>query len=117
MKANRKVEGLGFRVQVSRPGIQAFYLKALLMVLVVFAGFAAYADVPPPKNTVQDTTLKVGGGESIGNTYGQPVEMATGMRSSGKIYVVVAVLSMILMGLFIYLFTLDKKISKLEKEK
>jgi CcmD family protein len=45
------------------------------------------------------------------------VDMATGMRSNGKIYVVVAVLSMVLIGLFIYLFSLDRKISKLEKEK
>lgn len=47
----------------------------------------------------------------------QEAEMATGMRSNGKIYVVVAVLSIILVGLFIYLFTLDRRISKMEKEK
>jgi len=46
----------------------------------------------------------------------QTVDMATGMRSNGKIYVVVAVLCMILAGLFIYLFSLDRKIGKLEKE-
>jgi len=45
----------------------------------------------------------------------QPVQMADGLRSSGKIYVVVAVLLTVLLGLFLYLFRLDKKISKLEK--
>lgn len=45
-----------------------------------------------------------------------PVEMATGLRSSGKIYVVVAVLVIIFIGIVIYLTRLDKKISKLEKE-
>ena len=42
---------------------------------------------------------------------------ATGiMRSNGKIYVVVAVVVTILLGLFLYVFNLDKKISKLEKK-
>ena len=38
------------------------------------------------------------------------------MRSNGKIYVVVAVCLTILIGLFIYVFLIDKKISKIEKE-
>jgi len=42
-------------------------------------------------------------------------QMADGMRASGKIYVVVAVLLMILTGIFIYLIRLDRKISRLEK--
>lgn len=42
-------------------------------------------------------------------------EMADVMRSNGKIYVVVAVCLTILIGLFLYLLTLDSKISKLEK--
>jgi hypothetical protein len=41
--------------------------------------------------------------------------MADGMRSNGKIYVVVTVLIIILSGLFIYLIRLDRKISRLEK--
>ena len=45
----------------------------------------------------------------------QKVEMADTMRSNGKIYVVVAVCLTILIGLFIYLFFLDKKISRFEK--
>jgi hypothetical protein len=43
--------------------------------------------------------------------------MADGMRSNGKIYVVVAVCLTILIGLFIYVFLLDKKISRFEKNK
>lgn len=46
---------------------------------------------------------------------GQPVEMADVMRSNGKIYVVVAVCLTILLGLFIYVFAIDRKISKIEK--
>lgn len=37
------------------------------------------------------------------------------MYSNGKIYVVMAVVILIVAGLFLYLFRLDKKISKLEK--
>lgn len=44
------------------------------------------------------------------------VEMATELRSSGKIYVVVAVLLIIFAGIAIYLTRLDRKISKLENE-
>ncbi len=39
------------------------------------------------------------------------------MTSNGKIYVVMAVVVIILLGLFIYLFSLDRKISKLEQNK
>ncbi len=45
------------------------------------------------------------------------VEMADSMRSNGKIYVVVAVCLTILIGLFIYVFIIDKKISRFEKNK
>jgi len=47
---------------------------------------------------------------------GSGVEMATGLRSSGKIYVVVLVLLVIFIGFIIYLFTIDRKISRLEKK-
>ena len=44
-------------------------------------------------------------------------EMADTMRSNGRIYVVVAVVVVILLGLFLYLVRLDKKITRLEKNK
>ena len=44
------------------------------------------------------------------------VEMADAMRSNGKIYVVVVVLSIVLAGMFFYLINTDKKISRLEEE-
>jgi hypothetical protein len=44
-----------------------------------------------------------------------PVEMADGMRSNGKIYVVVGVLVIILFGLLAYLVSIDKKITRVEK--
>lgn len=44
------------------------------------------------------------------------VEMADTLRASGKIYVVVAVMVLLFLALFIYLYTIDKKIAKLEKK-
>lgn len=46
----------------------------------------------------------------------EDIEMADVMRSNGSIYVVVAIILIILFGLIAYLFTLDRKISRLEKE-
>lgn len=45
-----------------------------------------------------------------------PVEMATGLYQSGKIYVVVIVAAIIMLGILVYLLTIDRKLSKLEKE-
>ena len=42
-------------------------------------------------------------------------EMADLMRSNGKIYVVVAVCLTILIGLFIYVFTVDRRVRRMEK--
>ena len=46
----------------------------------------------------------------------QEVEMASGLRSEGKIYVVVGVLSIIFIGIVVYLISIDKKVTKLEKK-
>lgn len=43
-------------------------------------------------------------------------DMADEMRKNGKIYVVVAVLIAIFIGIILYLIRLDRKLSKLEKE-
>ena len=45
------------------------------------------------------------------------VEMATDLRSSGKIYVVVMVIAVIFVGLASYLFSIDKRLKKIEKQK
>jgi K+-transporting ATPase A subunit len=42
-------------------------------------------------------------------------EMADIMRSNGKIYVVVAVCLIILIGLFLYVTTIDRKVRRMEK--
>jgi CcmD family protein len=45
----------------------------------------------------------------------KPVEMASAMRSNGKIYVVVAVLTTIFLGIIFYIVRLEKRIKQLEK--
>ena len=47
----------------------------------------------------------------------QAVEMDDVLRSSGKIYVVVLTIVIIFAGLAIYLFSIDKRLKKIEKEK
>lgn len=44
------------------------------------------------------------------------VEMADQMRSSGKIYVVIATIVIIFIGLAVYLFTIDQRLKKIERE-
>ena len=43
-------------------------------------------------------------------------EMADAFRADGKIYVVVAVITVLLAGLLVLLVSLDRKVSRLERE-
>ncbi|HQW44230.1 MAG: CcmD family protein [Chitinophagaceae bacterium] len=52
----------------------------------------------------------------LGMAQENKVEMADTMRSNGRIYVVVAVVVTILLGLILYVARLDRKITRLEKE-
>lgn len=49
------------------------------------------------------------------NAQQNEVEMADVMRSNGKIYVVVSVISVVLAGILIFLITIDRKVRKMEK--
>lgn len=46
----------------------------------------------------------------------QDVEMADTFRKDGKIWVVVAVIAVSFIGLFAYLFSMDRKLTKIEKK-
>lgn len=43
------------------------------------------------------------------------IEMADAMRSSGKIYVVIAVIAIIFIGIVFFLFRMENRISNIEK--
>jgi CcmD family protein len=45
----------------------------------------------------------------------EEVGMADTLRSEGKIYVVVAIMLVIFVGIVAYLFLIDRKVSRLEK--
>ena len=66
-------------------------IQAFLVVLMLFV------------STTLDAQEKTSGFDSV-------------MRSSGRIYVVIAVMLTILFGLILYIVRLDRKISKMEKE-
>lgn len=53
---------------------------------------------------------------TVDSASAQRIEMADRLRSDGKIYVVVAVVLVILVGLILYVVRLDRKISRLEKD-
>jgi CcmD family protein len=101
MDKNTSYQLSAISYQLKRKGQKAIFLKRVFC-KVVFFMLALLSTVLAK---AQDTPSKK-----------ELVDMATGMRSNGKIYVVVAVLCIILAGVFIYLINLDKKISKLEKE-
>lgn len=42
--------------------------------------------------------------------------MADTLRAEGKIYVIVGIILIVLAGLFVYLFLLDRKVTRIEKE-
>lgn len=48
--------------------------------------------------------------------FAEEVEMADELRASGKIYVVVGGLAIILLGILLYLFMIDRKVSDIEKK-
>jgi len=48
--------------------------------------------------------------------HNQEVSMADAFRENGKIYVVVLVICVVLGGVLTYMFIIDRKLSKLEKE-
>jgi CcmD family protein len=53
------------------------------------------------------------------NSYAQSpeqVEMADTLRASGMIWVVVLTIAIIFVGLAIYLFSIDRRLKKIEKE-
>ena len=68
-----------------------YLIKSMSVIIMTFIGLQALAQQPQ-------------------------VEMADVMRSNGKIYVVVAICLTILVGLFIYVWNIDRKISKIERK-
>jgi CcmD family protein len=47
--------------------------------------------------------------------FAQDAQMADTMRSEGKIYVLVAIILIIFLGLIAYLISIDRKLSNMEK--
>ncbi|CAG4993850.1 hypothetical protein DYBT9275_01247 [Dyadobacter sp. CECT 9275] len=52
----------------------------------------------------------------LAQTAGDQVEMADKLRADGKIWVVVAVVTVVFLGIVINMLRLDSKITKVEKE-
>ena len=50
------------------------------------------------------------------SAFAQDVEMADLLHKNGKIYVVVGVIAIIFIGIVVYLITIDRRLTKIEKE-
>lgn len=50
------------------------------------------------------------------SAFAQDVEMADMLHENGKIYVVVGVIAIIFVGLVVYLVSIDRRLTKMEKE-
>lgn len=76
-------------------------MKKLLILTIFLVSWGAFAQEKIP---VKDTDYT-----------NNAVEMADLMRSEGKIYVLVGIILIIFIGIIVYLFTIDRKISQVEK--
>ncbi|PRY10609.1 hypothetical protein CLV24_11328 [Pontibacter ummariensis] len=81
-----------------------------ILALCCFFVLSALAGLQPAQAQTTEAEASV-------TVVAQPeVEMADILRQDGKIYVVVAVLLTVLVGMIIYLISLDRKVGKLEKQ-
>ena len=76
--------------------------KYIVAVLLAITGFVAQA-----QDKIEITE------EDYSNNR---IEMADTFREDGKIYVVIAVILIILVGLFIYLILIDRKVTRLANQ-
>jgi len=83
------------------------YKKVYALLLFVFCWLSQMTLL------AQDSTGQL---RTVDNSSAQHIEMADKLRADGKIYVVVAVVVIILLGLILYVVRLDRKISRLEKD-
>jgi len=75
--------------------MKSFFYKTLPAIYLVFVSLSSFAQ----------------------DNFSGEIEMADMLRSNGKIFVVVAVLAIIFVGIVFYLVRLDRRLSKLEKKK
>lgn len=86
------------------------------IMLIVTMGSAAMAQNKTVAKVTDTTTIaqKAPGNTALIQT--NDVEMADTMRSSGKIYVVIATIAIIFTGLAIFLFAIERRVKKLEDQ-
>ena len=87
-------------------------MNKLLLILFVFLQLLTVnaQELTDPKPLLKDTTVKVLPVEAVT----EAPKMADAFRSEGKIYVVIAVLTIIFICLITYLVYIDLKLKKIE---
>ncbi|MFL5731102.1 MAG: CcmD family protein [Cytophagaceae bacterium] len=87
-------------------------MKKLIALCLFFVSFSALAlNADTTKTTTQTQIQKTSEVKTPAT-----VEMADSFRSEGKIYILLAVVLVVLLGIFAYLFLLEKKMADIEKQ-
>jgi hypothetical protein len=90
---------------------KALFICSFLMLVATLMATAQTVPSSLPANTQAVTTAVV----AASTQQASEPDMASALRSNGKIYVVVLVLATIFAGIIVFLVRLDRKISKLEQ--
>jgi hypothetical protein len=102
--------------------MKAFVKNSIYCLLLVLSSFGTFAqtdekkgdqNATPTVEAIEADTQKAQTMTETGKATSQ-VEMADRLRADGKIYVVVAIILIILVGFIVYLIILDRKIKSLE---
>lgn len=93
-------------------------MKAIIKIFLLLGILlnASFLFAQEKKAGISDTNIAGKKAVTVLTENNKPVEMADMMRSNGKIYIVVAVCFTILVGLFIYVWRVDRKVGRIEKE-
>ena len=102
--------------------VQGLKLEILGIFFFLFSCFASFAETITKVDTVKygEDSLVIEKSVSIVDTLSMgndKVEMADALRSNGKIYIVVLVLLIVLLGVLVFLINIDRRIKKLEETK
>lgn len=91
--------------------------KLLLFCLLVVTAVTGFSQViVEPEPNIKDSIMANLQEEAMASSTASAPQMADTFRSEGKIYVVIAVLSIIFICLTVYLIYIDIKLRKLEKK-
>ncbi len=89
--------------------------KILFLIMLTLSVASATMAQAKADTTIKDTVVKAQTAPAS-TALINDVEMADTMRSSGKIYVVIATIAIVFVGLAVFLFAIERRVKKLEDQ-